>query len=216
MRVINKFGRTRDGQVDTDIWSGANDYPWPTYGSVLRVRSTNAQDNPSGIGAHTIRIEGLNIKLQPREETLTLDGRNPVFTTQEFFRVQRVYGLECGDDGCENKGNINIRHDGTLVARIDKGMGQTLMSIYTTPDGDRKQLHRWWAAAPPVNDVEIALQYRTDFEMWRTREVMYISNNVYERDFIKMYVPPRSDIRIRIIQLNPAGTSIVAGFAIDR
>lgn len=135
---VNKFGRNPD--IDTggteDIWDGGGTYTFATSASVQDVVSASASDTSAGLGARTIRIEGLDANFDPLSEDVTMNGTTIVTTTSAFLRVFRAYVIDSGNLNF-NAGDITIRVTGGGIrqAVILAGNAQTGMAIYTVPRG---------------------------------------------------------------------------------
>ena len=128
---IHKFGAVpamSQNQTGT-VWD-VNDtlYPWSALDTpgVLNIPAVNVLDNND-----RVRVYGLDENYKEINEEFTLSSTLTVTGTKTFSRVYRAYYF----DNTTNAGNIDIRRNTTVVARISAGKAQTLMSIYTVPAG---------------------------------------------------------------------------------
>ncbi len=137
--IINKFGYNSSigsGAFET-IWEPASNIIFQTSAQTLSVVSSSANDVAAGTGARTLRIQGLDSSFNLLETTITLTGTTPVVTTGiEFIRVFRMSVETAGSTG-NNVGNITATYSSTTntAAYIDAANGQTLMTVYTVPNG---------------------------------------------------------------------------------
>jgi hypothetical protein len=114
--AITVFGYNPD--VDTSeesVWPNGGTVPHPTAASVLKVSSTDAADaSPSGTGARTVRITGLNGSFNEVSETIVLNGQTAVNTVNSYLYVNGLTVTSVGSGGA-NAGNINVG-TGTVTA----------------------------------------------------------------------------------------------------
>jgi hypothetical protein len=75
-------------------------------------------------------IDGLGAGFVPLTETIALNGTSNVTTTNSFLRINGMSMLNS-----TNTGNITASISSTVYAKINAGIGQTQMSIYTVPAG---------------------------------------------------------------------------------
>lgn len=116
--VVTVFGYNPD--VDTSeesVWPDGGTVPHPTVASVLKVSSTDAADaSPSGTGARTVRITGLNANYFEVSETIVLNGQTAVNTVNSYLYVNGLTVTSVGSGG-ENAGDINVG-TGTVTAGV--------------------------------------------------------------------------------------------------
>ena len=107
--AITVFGYNPD--VDTSeesVWPNGGTVPHPTAASVLKVSSTDAADaSPSGTGARTVRITGLNGSFNEVSETIVLNGQTAVNTVNSYLYVNGLTVTSVGSGGA-NAGDINV------------------------------------------------------------------------------------------------------------
>lgn len=116
--VVTVFGYNPD--VDTSeesVWPDGGTVPHPTVASVLKVSSSDAADvSPSGTGARTVRITGLNANYFEVSETVVLNGQTAVNTVNSYLYVNGLTVTSVGSGGA-NAGNINVG-TGTVTAGV--------------------------------------------------------------------------------------------------
>jgi hypothetical protein len=107
--VVTVFGYNPD--IDTSeesVWPDGGTVPHPTAASVLKVSSSDAADaSPSGTGARTVRITGLNANYFEVSETVVLNGQTAVNTVNSYLYVNGLTVTSVGSGGA-NAGNINV------------------------------------------------------------------------------------------------------------
>lgn len=120
------IGSTAQGPM----WEGQTQsgglYVPPASAAPLVLVSDSASDNTT----RSVVIEGLDANFAPITETIALNGTTNVTTTNSFLRINQMSMLNS-----TNTGNITASISSTVYAKINAGVGQTQMSIYTVPAG---------------------------------------------------------------------------------
>jgi hypothetical protein len=116
--VVTVFGYNPD--VDTSeesVWPDGGTVPHPTVASVLKVSSSDAADvSPSGTGARTVQITGLNANYFEVSETVVLNGQTAVNTVNSYLYVNGLTVTSVGSGGA-NAGNVNVG-TGTVTSGV--------------------------------------------------------------------------------------------------
>lgn len=136
--AVNEWGHNPSVDTTTDpedVWAAGGLMNWPTTATVVSVSSSDAADdgNPTGNGALTFTIEGLDANWDLQTETITLNGVTPVTTTNAFIRVNRAYVATTGTYHGTNAGNITGTIGGATMLYIPIGAGQTQLARYSVP-----------------------------------------------------------------------------------
>jgi hypothetical protein len=101
-------------------------YTPPASAAPLVLVSDSASDNTT----RSVVIEGLDANFATLTETIALNGTSNVTTTKSFLRINQMQMKNS-----TNTGNITASISSTVYAKINAGVGQTQMSIYTVPAG---------------------------------------------------------------------------------
>lgn len=133
----NKFGYNTD--VDTAatevIASFGGTFTPLTTASTLTIVSSSASDDgsPSGVGANTLVIYGVDANRQYQTETITMNGTTNVVTAATWLGVNRV-AIGLSGSSLVNVGNINITATtgGSTQAYLLAGEGVTQQAIFFT------------------------------------------------------------------------------------
>jgi len=137
---LNKFGRNIDvaGATHEVVWDGhAVALSFPTVAAQVTVTSSG-DDDAAGTAAQSITIQGVDANWDLRTETIDLDATSDATSVLSYLRVFRAFVASHG--GTEwNDNDIDILSGASLLARISATIGQTLMAVYSVPDG--KSLH---------------------------------------------------------------------------
>jgi hypothetical protein len=129
---IEIFGYTPNiaNTAQGPMWEGQTQsgglYVYPSVAAPLVLVSDSATDNT----ARSVVIDGLGAGFIPLTETIALNGTTSVTTTNSFLRINGMSMLNS-----TNTGNITASISSTVYAKINAGVGQTQMSIYTVPAG---------------------------------------------------------------------------------
>jgi len=124
------YSTTVGSSAQGPLWEGltlsGGTYAYPSSAAQLVLVSSSASDNTS----RSVFIEGLDANYNPITELIALNGTSNVTTTKSFFRINRMSMYNS-----TNTGAITASISSTVYAKINAGVGQTQMSIYTVPAG---------------------------------------------------------------------------------
>ena len=119
-------GSTAQGPLWEGLTASGGLYVYPSSAAPLVLVSSSASDT----SALSVCIQGLDANFAPLTETIALNGTSNVTTTASFLRINRMYVTNG-----TNVGNITASISSTVYAKINAGIGETQMSIYTVPAG---------------------------------------------------------------------------------
>lgn len=197
---------------NVDVWGSTGLYPFQTVARSLRVDSTDTNDNASGTGARVLVVVGLNSGYDEIVETVPLNGTTPVFTSQEFLRVNRCIVVSAGSNH-RNQGTISVRSgtlsDSPLLSRVPTGFGQSQDAVYTVPE-HRTAFITWTSAAIGKQQdtiCSLALEARfyspTDNGAWLigSYQTLASDGSSYIARDTKLWgaLPARTDIKFRVV-----------------
>ena len=206
---IEKFGMNVDVDSDKEtIWDGGDIYEYIETAETVGLSSTSPQDNPTGSGARTVEVQGLNAAGEVVEETINMGATS----TTEFKRVFRAIAHVAGASGV-NEGTISITSSdtSTLLAQIGvdgsgshrAGRGQTFMALYTVPAGKTAYLTQWTVGAGKQNTDAVAFLMVRDPDAvgngaWQSKDVITVSATTYSKDYkVPLKVKAGDDIEVR-------------------
>lgn len=195
---IHKFGATPSQSTNTTatVWDkGDTLYPWSAFDTpgVLVAAQVGADDN-----GKVVTIQGLDSNWDVIEEDFTLSSTGTVTGNKIFKRVYRGFVKS----GATNVGQLNFSRGGVQVLRINAGFGQTLMAIYTVPNGYIGYLYQGVCTAQSGADATgfMYVRYNTigqAFRVGHTFEVSGSSEYTYKFSF-PQELPQHSDIDVRL------------------
>ena len=196
--TVHKFGATPSQSTNTTatVWDKSDTlYPWSAFDTpgVLVAAQVGADDN-----GKVVTIIGLDTDWNQIEEDFTLSSSGTVTGTKTFKRVFRGFVKT----GTNNVGQLNFSRGGTQVLRITAGLGQTLMSVYTVPNGYTGYLYQGVCSAQAGADATgfMMVRYNTigqAFRVGHTFEVSGAQEYFYKFAF-PIQIPEHSDIDVRL------------------
>ena len=199
-----KFGYNPDvGNASETVWDFGGLYPWQSVARVLDVQSDSGSDTM------TMRILGLDVNFVEIFEDVVLTGLTTATTTQEFLRVYRMFLIN-GNGG--NVGNITVESNSVVIAHIEAGRSQTLMSVYTIPAGKKGYIYQGNASVGEGKDVTIEMYVRIPGGPFLISHVAQVYQTAYRFPFsFPLPLPARSDIDVRA-KSTAVGTPISINF----
>jgi len=208
---LHKFGVNFQVNSTTDpesIWTAGGLYPWSSLSTeqTLYIISTSSSDTGD------ILLEGLDSNYNKITETVTMTGLTAVSTTNQFKRIYRMQY----QGTASNVGTITARvtsGTGTIVAQIDIGYSQTLMSIYTVPAGCTGYLLALDASVNKGEQVQINVYKRELNEPFKILHLTELFESTYHFDFsIPLKLPEKTDIDVRAAEVGTNNTRITNTF----
>ena len=144
---VNKFGENESSAIDTQepVWDGSTTYQYPTAAdSVVRISQTTNQE---AMLSANIEIQGLDASWNLAIDTVALDGSNtttPVTLPTPLIRVFRMKVLA----NVVSNSPIRVHNTAETVdyAIISTGMNQTLMALYTVPNGKTAYITQYYVS----------------------------------------------------------------------
>lgn len=196
---VHKFGAVASLSNNTTgtVWD-VNDtlYPWSAFDTpgVLVAAQANVSDN-----GKIVKVIGLDTDWNEISEDFTLSSAAAVTGTKTFKRVYRAYVI----GGTENVGAVNFSRGGTVVLSIRAGRGQTLMAIYTVPNGYTAYLYKCVCSAQVGADASgfMMVRYNTIQQAFRVGHSFEVNGDggEYQYNFsFPVAIPQHSDIDVRL------------------
>lgn len=210
---INKFGSTESlGATFSTVWNSGAIYSYPTTAATVSTSSTDTDDTSAGIGARTIKIEGLDASYNEVSETITMNGTTGVTSTNSYLRVFRAFVTSAGSSG-ENKGTIDIKQGGNTLAQIIAGLNQTEMALYTVPAGKTAFLRSHYWSIPKDKEAEVRLLVRPLGEVFQVKHQLFLPEHYINHEFgYPLVISAKSDIELRAKSTSGTTHSIASGF----
>lgn len=220
--VLNKFGAYLDfasADPPADVWTNGGDYPgFPTDSAqAIIIVSDSLTDTLNGTGAWYATVYGLDENWELQTVTYELTGTSPDTSAEEWWRVFRVIVDSAGTNGVNN-GEITITHqDGTTLAVVESGIGQTLQACYTVPAGYSLYVRDVHAALNRANGAAasglVALMVRdVGTGAWNSKVYEPISTGHPLDVSHQVLYPEKTDLRLRVISTSDNDCSISGSF----
>jgi hypothetical protein len=222
---LYKFGYNSDvGTSEETIWAEGGIYAYPSSAATVYVSSTDANDAfPSGTGARTIRVFGLNENYLEVSADVELNGQTQVETTGvSFIRVFRAFVLTSGSGGTA-AGTIYVGTSGgaggvppVVYANLSTG-NQTQLALYTVPANKTLYLDDvvFTAGISLANNYATVSLLCREFgsNTFRTKVIQTIQSNELVLPFTyPLAFPAKSDIECRAVATS-VGNAISAAFS---
>lgn len=229
-----KFGFHPDAltaALPADVWDNAvavQVYPWPAAAVATTVRSDDPADTALGTGLQEVTVVGIAVVNGPEvEQTVELDGVNPVALPTDLLRANRQFGTRWGSTGL-NTGNILCEQAGPVtISRINVARGQTQQAIYTIPFESNFTRHHLIAYSFDISrqniaiDATVILQTRSSGanQGWRVRTIEGLNSQGSSSVFRPIGEPGialavGTDIRCTLTALSQNNTGVSADFDI--
>lgn len=222
---IHKFGRNPNvGGAPETIWQNGGVYSYLSAASTVYVSAVDdTNDNPTGTGARTVTVQGLDTNYNVVEETLSVNNTEG---SVEFLRVFRAFVATAGSILTNDdiiKISTGAGGTGTLLATIGIigtgttfGLGQTQLALYTIPAGKTGYLTNWQVGGGTYNDSITATLLARELDgadvPFRTRDIMDVPGGFHTRNYnIPYRFPQKTDIEVRAI----ASTGSVVSSSFD-
>ena len=207
---IEKFGANLSVGAELEtIWEAGGIYEYLTTASVVSAVSDEAGDTaPSGTGARTIELQGLDSNYNTITETISTGGTGGgTPSTQQFLRIFRALVKTAGSTGT-NEGNIQILAGSTEIIGIGthgtgsnkEGFGQSQTSVYTIPAGKTGYLTQW-SVGSSVYNTGVQAYFKAsevnDGPILRTKDVMFLNNFSIKDYKVPLQLPEKTDVEVR-------------------
>lgn len=231
-----KFGL--NSEIDTttdpeDVWEGGGLYTGQPVHSdaaeTIEIFSSDATDNLAGVGAHTLRVSGLDENWDYAEEDFSMDaadGTIPTTSVSLWRRVFRVVILTAGTSG-GNAGVITVRHTTTtanVFSAVPIQSNQSRIAAYTVPLGKTLYLNRIMVAMGRLSGALASATYsfraREEGQVYQTKKVNVITTAFADiTDSAEFFVfPEKTDLLFRVENVSDNDVSVsaeVSGYLID-
>lgn len=207
---IEKFGANLSVGSDLEtIWEPGGIYEYLTTASVVSAVSNEAADTaPSGNGARTIELQGLDANYNTITEIISTGGTGGgTASTQQFLRIYRALVSTAGSTGT-NEGDILVKSGSTTVISIGthgsginkEGFGQSQTSVFTIPAGKTGYLTQWSVGSSVYNSGVQAFFMASevsDGSVLRTKDVMFLNNFSIKDYKVPLPLPAKTDVEVR-------------------
>ena len=150
---VNKFGRNPDVPATfEDIWDGSAAYVFPATALITSMSQTT---NQAAMAGKTIEIQGLDASWDAVTQEVALDGTNTTTAVTLTTALIRVFRMKVLADVVADS-PIRVHNTGETqdYAIIDTGNNQTLMAIYTVPNGKTAYMSNYYASMNPATNKD--------------------------------------------------------------
>jgi hypothetical protein len=173
-------------------------YPWSAFdtANTISIPAVDPADN-----GHTITVIGLDENYDVQSEDFVVSSASAVTGNNVFKRVYRAF-----DQTATNTANINIQVNSTTVARISAGLAQTLMAVYTVPNGHTAYLTQGISSIQKNGyaTMNFFVRYpeQNSFRVGHSFEISDTGKPYNYQFTCPLKIPAKADIDVRAIALN--------------
>lgn len=215
---VNKFGRNADvDAAQEEVWDGGGTYAWPTTASITHIKS--AADSAATQGM-TIEVQGLDANWNRVTQTATLnavDSTTEVELTTPLIRCFRMKNTSAVDnDQAIQAGPTGFA---SVQAQITIGYNQTLMALYTIPNGYTGYCVNVWGNGNKVvttGAADITFWARSFGGVFRVQRTIgsQVSGSTGFQHFFTPYAKYSQKTDLKMTAIGSSGTNhdISAGF----
>jgi hypothetical protein len=220
---VDKFGENPEidtGTTPEDIWELGGLYNYDADGTapIVSLVSDNASDTID------IEVQGLDIDGELVSQIVTLNGTNRVALTTPLWRVFRMFNADnvdlVGTCYCY-VGTGGVPTAANTRAIIENGNNQTLMALYTVPNGKVGFLYRGEIGASRVQTagaIQAAYFSRRYGKVFRVKKRVDITNqgsSIYQDDrSFPDIIPGLTDITLRVESVSANNCGVFGTFDI--
>jgi len=194
------------GASEQIIWDIAANYMFPAGPTQMNVSSTDTDDVVGGSGLWNLTVEGLNFAGVEINETIQMNGQNPVGTVNQYFRINRLVGLEGGSSG-GNEGDVYIGVGAPAAGvpsagtynMIEETRGNSLCGVYSLPVNHTAFLIKGRAGTADNKIVSFSLLVKSmcfDNQVWRYLRHIQVDQQFVYFEGTEM-ICQRADILLR-------------------
>jgi len=174
------------------VWD-VNDtvYPWSAWDTTGTISIARAN---AGDADKNVIVTGLDEDYNQFTETITLTAASGNTSTNSFKRIEAVRM----NGNSANVGNVTVTKGETTVARINAGVGQSLMGIYTVPAGYTAYLHQGVMTIQNGADATGTFLYRIPGDRFMIGHTFEVASSEYHYGFTCPFaIPEKSDLDVR-------------------
>jgi hypothetical protein len=215
-----KFGVSTPIQTGTpeDVWNLGGLYTGHPVGAPERIAvfSNNAADTALGTGARTVLLRGLDQNYNAIEELATMNGTTPVVSTNLFHRLYKIYVMSAGSTG-SNVGTIIGRHEITtanVFVSMFPTFNQTGIVACTVPADKWMAIYNVFFIIQSGVSANISIRTREFGKVYWPKRIFHIkaATPFVQQYTHPLYLPPKTDVKIRVDEVSNNNTVIIAGF----
>ena len=144
---VNKFGASPEVAADTqeDVWDGAGQYPWPTWGTAPITHLRQAVDQ-AGLRGALVEAQGLTITGTIIVQEKNLDAADTTTIVAWNTPMSRIFRLKVfAAVASDQLVQATNAAETVIYAQITIGKNQTLMALSTVPLGKTAYITQYYA-----------------------------------------------------------------------
>ena len=209
------------------VWVGSSLYTFPASATTTTVSSTNNNDAfPSGTGAQTVFVEGLDANYNRVSEIVRLNGQTEVTAANQYLRVNRITVLTAGSNGTSagaiyvGTGTVTSGVPANVINVTGTNSNESESGFYSVPAGYTAYVTRWTVSSSNATATaysRFTFRVRPFGGVFNTKSIYNIpANGIHECDSeYPVAIPEKSDIEILgLTSVDPAFLSTQLQFVL--
>lgn len=193
-RFVHRMAAVPSMSVNTTgtVWDVDDTlYPWSAWDTPGTLSLTRASGDDAG---KNVIIYGLDALYNEITEYVTLTDPSGNTTTNTFARVLSVRM----NGAAVNVGAVTVLRGATTVAKVNAGVGQSLMGVYTVPAGYTAHLYQGVMTIQTGGDATGFFEYRAPGDRFVIGHTFEVASSEYHYGFTcPLALLEKSDIDVR-------------------
>jgi uncharacterized protein YrzB (UPF0473 family) len=221
LKTIHEFGHNLN--VDTNyktLWSVGTTYSYLSSATILKISSSDTNDDDGDNGARTVLVQGLDTHYNEIEEIVTLDGQNAVNTSKKYLRVFEMIVQSVGSSGYNEgiiyagTGTVTLGVPANIYAEIPSQYNQTMMAVYTIPNNKTGYMTLFYAQPDDSKGFQTQLIFTDESGIFRVKNELHAYQSISSFNY-KPYlkIEEKTDIELRI-KIDQGTAEFGGGFSI--
>ena len=161
--TVNKFGENisiADGTTE-DVWDGGGTYSFPATADITHISQAVDQ---STMRNQTVEVQGLDTNWDLTVQNVVLSATLTTTAVALTTPLRRVFRMKVLANVVTTQAvNLKNTGGGTTYATIQAGNNQTLMAIYTVPNGKTAYMTSYYCDTTESTGKE---PKSTEFKLW--------------------------------------------------
>jgi len=210
LKTIHKFGHNLNVATNYEtLWSSGTTYSYLSSATILKISSSDTNDDDGDNGARTVLVQGLDTHYNEIEEIITLDGQNALNITKEYLRVFRMIVQSVGSSGYNEgiiyagTGTISSGVPANIYASIPSQYNQTMMAVYTIPNNKTGYMTLFYAQPDDSKGFQTQLMCGDEPGLFRVKNQphAYQSQPIFNyKPYLKIEEKKDIELRVKIDQ----------------
>ncbi len=186
------------------LWGESTVYVYRDTASVMKISSSDIDDDDADTGAQTVLIEGLDANYAEISETVTMNGQTEVNTVNSYLRVHDIIVKTAGSTGSNEgiiyagTGTVTTGKPAVVHAHVPVGDGESSQAVFTVPVAHTGYLYNHHTYSGIAKNADARLCIRPLNEVFQTKDILTLIDGYAPNEFIApILVAAKSDIELQ-------------------